>query len=334
MVRLFFLFLFLWSSISLSAQISNDSIQKILTGTEAQINYYTKNPKLLNSLALASITFHIEILKSVYAYKYENRSYFKKVKYLDSCFTLLKVKTNNITIDSTASEKIICQVERVFKNREGEIIGLKIENQNLRKQNYYLRMDTIRWSDRCRKAKENEVKSKIQTKAFEKRLKLYEHGTYWGLSLGFNYFFNNPPNYYIKPDSTIGTIGTPKGVSFLVSAIIGYKFNEKHSFIFNVPLGDFTRNSQNAIGLFNQKLAGGLGYGYHISGVSIIAIINVSPYEKLAPELLDGKKIEGNVYSKIDLKDYPTSTAYSPSFTLGMSYNFVGKPALNATTTE
>lgn len=330
MIRLTVFLLIILSAKSISAQINNDSLQKLLIGTEAQIKYYSKNQKYFTSFALASITTHLEILKSINLYHDKDRAYFKKVRVLDSCFTLLKNKANFMVSDTAETEKIICQVEKAFKKREGEIISLKIENQNLRKQNYYLRMDTIRWSDRCRKAKENETRSKNQTKLLEKRLKSYEHGTYWGLSLGFNYFLNNPPNYYIKPDSTIGTIGTPKGLSFLVSAIVGYKFNERHSFIFNVPLGDFTRNSQNAIGLFNQKLAGGLGYGYHISGVAIIAILNISPYEKLAPELLDGKKIEGDVYSKIDLNNYPTSTAYSPSLTLGMSYNFVGKPSINA----
>jgi hypothetical protein len=316
--------------LSLSAQVSNDSLQKILVGTEAQVKYYSKNPKLFTPVALSSISFHLEILKSVNTYQDKSRPYFKKVRTIDSCFNLLKIRTNYMALDSTETEKIIFQIERTFKKREAEMVGLKIENQNLRKQNYYLRMDTIRWSERCKKAGENEAKWKYQTKALEKKLKLYEHGTYWGLSLGFKYFLNNPPNYYIKPDSTIGTIGSPKGISFLVSAIVGYKFNEKHSFIFNVPLGDFTRNSQNAIGLFNQKLAGGLGYGYHISGVAVIGIINISPYEKLAPEILGGKKIEGDVYSKLNLKDYPTSAAYSPSFTIGMSYNFVGKPTVNA----
>lgn len=111
---------------------------------------------------------------------------------------------------------------------------------------------------------------------------------------------------------------------------MGINLTKNTVLFFNVPLGDFTRNSQNAIGLFNQKLAGGLGYGYHISGVAVIGIINISPYEKLAPEILGGKKIEGDVYSKLNLKDYPTSAAYSPSFTIGMSYNFVGKPTVNA----
>lgn len=329
MIRLTVLFLFILQADSIFAQINNDSLQKLLKGTEAQIKYYSKNQKYFTSSALASITTHLETLKSINLYHDKDRAYFKKVRVLDSCFTLLKAKANLLLLDTAETEKIICQVEKAYKRREAEIINLKIENHNLRKQNYYLRMDTIRWGEKCRKAKENETRSKNQTKILEKKLRLYEHGTYWGLSLGFNYFLNNPPNYYIKPDSTIGTIGSPKGLSFLVSAIVGYKFNEKHSFIFNVPLGDFTRNSQNAIGLFNQKLAGGLGYGYHISGVAIIAILNISPYEKLAPELLDGKKIEGDIYSKIDLNSYPTSTAYSPSFTIGMSYNFVGKPAIN-----
>ena len=334
MIRSSFVLLFGCSVFSLSAQISNDSLHKILNGTSAQISYYTKTPKLFNSLALSSITFHLEILKSVYAYKYENNAYHKKVRNLDSSLMVLKNKTNFVAPDSSRDEKVISQVEHLFKKRESELIGLTLENQNLRKQNYLLQMDTLRWSERCKRNKENEKQIKEHSKTLEKRIKLYEHGTYWGLSLGFNYFLNNHPIYYIKPDSTIGKIGAPKGVSFLISAIVGYKFNEKHSFIFNVPLGDFTRNSENAIGLFNQKLAGGLGYGYHISGVSIIGIINISPYEKMAPELLNRNKIEGEAYSVIDLNNYPTGTAYSPSFTIGMSYNFLGKPVLNTTSPE
>ena len=334
MVRFILILTVMKSCLPLYAQLSSDSIQKLVTGTEAQIKYYSKNPHQFSPLAMASISFHIELLKSVNRFQDKSREYAKKVRRLDSCFTILKLATNLSPKDSFESNKIVYQIERVIKRREIEIVGLKVENQNLKKQNYYLKMDTIRWSERCKKAKENEQVAKTQNKSLIKKLKLYEHGTYWGLSLGFNYFLNNAPNYYIKPDSTIGSIGTAKGLSFLVSAIIGYKFNEKHSFIFNVPLGDFTHNSQNAIGLFNQKLAGGLGYGYHISGVAIIAILNASPYEKLAPELLDNKKIEGEVYSKINLANYPTSTSYSPSFTLGMSYNFLGKPALTNTDSD
>ncbi len=334
MVRLLLILAVLKSCQPIYAQLSSDSVQKLVAGTEAQIKYYSKNPTQFTPLAMASISFHLELLKSVNRFQDKSREYAKKVRRLDSCFAILKLSTNMSAADSIESNKIIYQIERVIKRRENEIVGLKIENQTLKKQNYYLKIDTLRWSERCRKAKDNECVLKTQNKSLHKKLKLYEHGTYWGISLGFNYFLNNAPNYYIKPDSTIGSIGTPNGLSFLVSAIIGYKFKEKHSFIFNVPLGDFTRNSQNAIGLFNQKLAGGLGYGYHISGVAIIAILNVSPYEKLAPELMNSKKIEGEIYSKLNLSNYPTSTSYSPSFTLGMSYNFSGKPAINTTAAD
>jgi len=317
----------------LLAQATTDSLQKILKRTEAKISFYYEQPKSFSTLAAMSIYKDLEILKSVYAYKNENKGYHKKVASLDSTFGRLLV-LNPVKIIPPDTQNLAIQIEKLFKRREAEIIGLKIENQTLRKQNYLLRMDTVRLCQKYRNVKENELRWKTENKNLIQKLKLYEHGTYWGLSLGFNYFFNNPPSYYLKPDSTIGILGSPNGISFLISGIIGYKFHDRHSFIFNLPLGDFTTNSATAIGLFNQKLAGGLGYGYHISGVSIIAIINISPFQKIAPELLEGKKIEGDIYSRIEANDYPTTTAYSPSFTIGMSYNFIRKPLLNTNLPE
>lgn len=168
MVRWSIILLLLNYSLS-SAQISNDSVQKILIGTEAQVKYYSKNPKLFTPIALASIAYHVEILKSIPIYQDKRINYFKKVNSIDSSFTLLKIKTFYLKLDTTETDKIIYQIEHSFKKREAEIIGLKIENQNLRKQNYYLRMDTIRWSERCKRAKENESKWKTQAKILEKK---------------------------------------------------------------------------------------------------------------------------------------------------------------------
>ena len=329
MTRCLLVLCLMWSYHNLYGQILNDSLQRIITSSQKQIDFYLKNAGLLSSLDLTSIGSRLESLHSAQIFNTNNFNYYKRVKSLNSSFKILKSRSRISPADTFQAFSIYNQMEKMFEKRESEMIELKMENQNLKKQNYYLKMDTIRWRNNFQKSRDNEVRAKNQTKSLERKIRQYEHGTYWGLSLGFNYFFNNQPNYYIKPDSTIGVLGSPSGLSFLVSAIVGYKFNEKHSFIFNVPLGDFTRNSQNAIGLFNQKLAGGLGYGYHIAGVALIAILNISPYEKLAPELLDGKKIEGEIYSRIDLSNYPTSTAYSPSITLGMSYNFKGKYIFN-----
>ncbi len=334
MVRYIVFTICLWFHNSTQAQIANDSLQKLLKGTDAQIHFYTKNINFFTPKALASITYHLTILKSVNDYKYNNHSYYRKVRILDSSFLVLKLKANLVENDTSDVDRLLNKIDVVYKKREAEIIGLKIDILKLEKQNYHLRLDTLKLSQRYKKSLETISKIKTETKKLEKKIKYYEHGSYWGLSLGFNYFLNNPPNYYVKPDSTIGTLGTSNGLSFLISAIIGYKFNGKHSFVFNVPLGDFTQNSQNAIGLFNQKLAGGLGYGYHISGVSIIAIINISPYERLDPQLLNTIKVDADAYSKFNINDYPTSTAYSPSFTLGLSYNFLGKPVFNAVVAE
>lgn len=311
-----------------NAQINNDTIQKVLAKTESEINFYSKNPKGLDKITVISISRHLDILKSVYAYQYEKKAYHKSVRRLDSLFQMIKINANTIETDTTMAKEIVSKIELYLKKREGEIIGLKLDNQNLRKQNYYLRMDTIRWAERFKMAKENELRYKMEMKKMQKRIKQYETGTYLGLSLGFNCFINNPPEYYVKPDSSIGILGTPRGISFLISGIVGYKFNDKHSIIFNVPLGDFTKNQENAIGIFNQKLAGGLGYGYHLAAVSIITILNISPYQKIAPEIMAGVKSENETFTSIDSKDFPTTTAYSPSITVGLSYNFYNKTGL------
>ena len=111
--------------LSLSAQVSNDSLQKILVGTEAQVKYYSKNPKLFTPVALASISFHLEILKSVNTYQDKSRPYFKKVRTIDSCFNLLKIRTNYMALDSTETEKIIFQIERTFKKEKQKWLDLK-----------------------------------------------------------------------------------------------------------------------------------------------------------------------------------------------------------------
>lgn len=144
-----------------------------------------------------------------------------------------------------------------------------------------------------------------------------------GLSFGFNYFFNGEEHYYVKQDSTIGSYGKKQGVSGMLSALVGYKLNSKHSVLLNVPLGDLSSSPNQAIGVFNKKVAGGLGYGYNVSDLSFILVVNIFPYDKLALEIVQDKKFEQEPYTVAKLEDMPTTTAYSPSITIGVCYNFL-----------
>lgn len=146
-----------------------------------------------------------------------------------------------------------------------------------------------------------------------------------GLSFGFNYFLNGEQSYYLKEDSTIGSFGNKQGVSGMLSALLGYRIQHKHSVFLNVPLGDISPNPNQAIGVFNKKVAGGLGYGYNYKDLSIIGVINIFPYKKPALEILQAYKLEGEPLTLVDVNNLPTTMAYSPSLTVGVCYNFLGK---------
>lgn len=88
----------------------------------------------------------------------------------------------------------------------------------------------------------------------------------------------------------MGSFGQSRGVSGMLSALIGYSINQKHSIYLNVPLRDFNAGNAAILGVFNRKVAGGIGYGYVVGTISFITVINIYPYEKPALEILEGKK--------------------------------------------
>ena len=144
-----------------------------------------------------------------------------------------------------------------------------------------------------------------------------------GLSFGFNYYTNGPRGYYIQEDSSIGIYGKSRGYSGMLSALIGYKVSDKHSILVNVPLGDLSGNPNQTIGIFNKKIAGGLGYGYNIQNICIIGVVNMFPYEELAYDVVSNQKQTGEPYTIIDISEKPKESKVSPSVTVGICYNFI-----------
>lgn len=203
-----------------------------------------------------------------------------------------------------------------------QVLGLKMQQLELSRQIELLQRDTV-------DLKKEIVTLQTENMALGKELSQYKNGIFFGIGFGFNYFTSSPPKYYVKNDSTIGEYGNENGLSFILSGFMAYKIKEKHSLIFNVPLGDVTNREEFKIGLFNQKMAGGIGYGRNLGNVSLIFIMNISPYESIERELLAEEKFDMEKYTKIDPRDYPSTTRYSPSFTLGFSYNFQSGGQLN-----
>ena len=164
---------------------------------------------------------------------------------------------------------------------------------------------------------------KFKNKKLNEELDKQTKGVNLGLSLGFNFFLNNQLNYVVGLDSSIHQRGNSKGLSFILSGIISYRFDEHNTVIFNIPLGDFNGNSHAAIGLFNKRAAGGIGYGYQIGNVAFMGIINLSPYQKIEYDLFEGHKSSLPAFTSLPAEDYGTTIAYSPSFTIGVAYQLV-----------
>jgi hypothetical protein len=203
-----------------------------------------------------------------------------------------------------------------------QVLELKMRQLELNRKIELLERDTLDLNKEI-------ADLRLENKELDGELKQYKNGIFFGIGFGFNYFTSSPPKYYIRNDSSIGEYGNENGLSFILSGFMAYKIKEKHSLIFNVPLGDVTNRDEFKIGLFNQKMAGGIGYGRNLGNVSIIFIMNISPYEYLEKELLMEEKFEMDKYTKIDPRDYPSTTRYSPSFTIGFSYNFQGGGQIN-----
>ena len=206
--------------------------------------------------------------------------------------------------------------------RSTQVLELKMQQLELNRKIELLQRDTTDLN------KEINLLKKENTE-LGNELSQYKNGIFFGIGFGFNYFTSSPPKYYIKNDSTIGEYGNENGLSFILSGFMAYKIKEKHSLIFNVTLGDVTNRVECKIGLFNQKMAGGIGYGRNLGNVSLIFIMNISPYESIEKELLSEEKFDMEKYTKIDPRDYPSTTRYSPSFTIGFSYHFQSGGQIN-----
>ena len=200
------------------------------------------------------------------------------------------------------------------------LLGFLFHNTSIA-QNPTLRSDTFK-SDLNREIQDLAIRIDELEDKEEESGELLNH-IQLGLSFGFNYYSNAPKGYYIQADSTIGIFGKTKGYSGMLSALFGYKISPKHSILVNIPLGDLSGNASQSIGVFNKKIAGGLGYGYNIRNLAIIGVINMFPYEELAYEVVSEKKQEGEPYTIIDITNLPKQSKVSPSITVGICYNFL-----------
>lgn len=256
------------------------------------------------------------MLKRSWSFLAQNMAYRKKVDQLGQHVETYRTALYELSMEQDSSSSLVLVNENVERSaRKAPLWG---------RQLFELMRDTMLLNERLRRMEYRNMELMAANQELSHKLRKYEQGVFGGLSFGFNFFFNQARQYYVQSDSTLGVYGKSKGMSFIISGVLGYKINERHSILFNVPLQDFTGDSQTAIGLFNQRMAGGLGYGLNLQQLSFIAILNISPYDKVETELLKEHKFADDaVMQKLALEKLPTTQAYSPSFTIGVSYNFI-----------
>lgn len=262
---------------------------------------------------LQLLEHRVFMLKRSWSFLAQNLAYRKKVVQLDQ---------NVETYRKALYDLSMQQDSQAMANEHAERNGRMTQLSS--RQLFDLMRDTMLLNERLRRMEYRNLELITSNQGLKDKLRKYEKGVFGGLSFGFNLFFNQAQQYYVQSDSTLGVYGKSNGVSFIISGVLGYKINERHSIIFNVPLQDFTGDSQTAIGLFNQRMAGGLGYGLNLQQLSFIAILNISPYHKVETDLLaEHKFAEERVMQKLEVENLPSTQAYSPSFTIGVSYNFL-----------
>lgn len=256
----------------------------------------------------------------------ELRSLKQTVKDLED--KLVAAKIGN----ETEALKVVEGILAKRNEQQVKIDELKIENTDFKKvqeslvnENTKLKVD-LATTQQLNK----EYTDKLQLSTSE--INKYKSAVKIGLSIGFNSYWNNQKDYIVQKDSTVKEIGNGNGASGIISGVVSIRLSKpdnpiQHNVVINIPLGDFTNNSDRAIGLFNNRIAVGLGYSVapfeDVPYLSFTGIFNMSPYERLDYETLRSEKVIQPKYTKLKPEDFGATTDISYSFTIGVVYSFI-----------
>lgn len=238
--------------------------------------------------------------------------------------SISQIEQKNIpsrTLTNEELHKLWGDLMHQVRTLQEKVTQLSVENALLKKKMDQYTEDSLQKCLTLQNLENDNNDKEKKINGLNKKLAKYTKGVKVGLSFGFNYFWNGQESYYVKEDSTLGSYGPTKGIAFMISGIVSYRFHEKHSLVFNIPLGDLGNSTGTPTGLFNKQVSGGLGYGYHFNNASVIFVVNISQFQKVETNLLRNKKFDAEPYSTVDISDLPTVKAYSPSLTIGISYN-------------
>lgn len=268
---------------------------------------------------------------------YENNQ--AEIKKLKENLTNLKEKIatlndENKILKSDTNKEIVIFLENFLAKKDlsdKKISELEDENENLNSEKIKLietkataKAEIVRLNDSIKVLKKSNLEINEKLNSIYSSVKI-------GLSIGFNRFVNNELDYIVRADSTVRETGNSSGTSGLISAVIAIRLDKenKHNAIINIPLGDFTSDPTQAVGIFNRRIAVGLGYARRISkdtpNLLLSGSFNISPYEQIDFSEIKDRKFNLQEFTRLDPKNFGSSTNYSYSFTFGIVYTFNNK---------
>jgi hypothetical protein len=325
-----------------NGQTTNDHVNSLRTKIEQAKTHIQNNEIQKLTDLLEQIKLDLEQFKA-----YESASVDKVKTELSQEITKLKgeATVNSQTISDLTKQlqiartdktnEILKFVETIIRERDNsqQVLQQSIKDKN----ELQLKVDALI------KEKENLLTSNALSQDEAKRLKdknieldnkleTYSSSVKLGLSIGFNYYWNNQVDYIVQANSQVKESGSPEGLSGIISGVVTIRLSSKdkfpqHNAVINIPLGDFTSSSDRAVGIFNNRIAVGLGYSLtpfkNAPNLSFTGIFNVSPYQKIDYDLIKDINFNLPTFTKLKPDDYGATTAVSGSFTIGVVYSFI-----------
>jgi hypothetical protein len=326
----------------INAQTTNDHVNSLRTKIEAAKTHIQNNEMQKLTDVLEQIKLDLEQFKA-----YEAASVDKVQTDLNQVIN--KLKAEAVLKDQTISDltkqlqiartdktnEILKFVEAIIRERDNsqQILQqstkdkeeLQLKYDNLIKTKETLVADNTLLNSEVQRLKDKNIELSDKLETYSSSVKL-------GLSIGFNYYWNNQVDYIVQANSKVKESGSPEGMSGIISGVVIIRLSKKNKFpqhnaVINIPLGDFTSGSDRAVGIFNNRIAVGLGYSLtpfeNAPSLSFTAIFNVSPYQKIDYDLIKDINFNLPTFTKLKPDDYGATTAVSGSFTIGIVYSFI-----------
>ncbi len=276
----------------------------------------------------------------------------KRVEEKNSQLADCNLKNNNEVANSLLKElkvlfKNVEQKQILIDKQIAEIKRLKEDSVIVMKSYGEIKNDTIVLNKQIFSLKKDIEKKDAVIDVFKDKSSLFSIG----LAFGPNFDNKGDYIYLVNGDSTIQEKQVGQGANGMVSAVVSFQFelpfmvkasqkafkwNEtskknivlpgSYKFLLNVPLTEtLFQDKENAIGIFNKKMALGFGFGIDIlrlangkQSLSAFYIVNFSPVTRLDTEYYSDYNFTEGYPNKIDLNNYVTYNEVNTTHFVGL----------------